>query len=111
MKKFCSECGKKVEYKFSPPKFCSDCGAPMGVATINESRPLTREVSRSEVKEDRDGYTNAEHVPDISKLEYDVDLFDSRASFTLGQLGGHNTPRHTRRRKRSVQDFIDEKNV
>ncbi len=26
--KFCTECGKKVEYKFSPPKFCAECGTP-----------------------------------------------------------------------------------
>ena len=30
MVKFCSECGTKAEYKFSPPKFCSNCGASMG---------------------------------------------------------------------------------
>ena len=47
MIKFCSECGTKVEYKFSPPKFCSQCGAPMGVATINESKPLNRNVKAS----------------------------------------------------------------
>ena len=47
MIKYCSECGAKHEYKFSPPKFCSSCGAPMGVATANESKPLSRNRSNS----------------------------------------------------------------
>ena len=111
MKKFCSECGYKVEYKFSPPKFCPNCGTPMGIAAVNESRPLNRSVSRNKIKEEKDGYTDADYVPNISKLDYDIDLFEGRGSFTLGQLGGHNTRKPTRRRKRSVQDFIDEKNV
>ena len=42
--KFCSECGARHEYKFSPPKFCSNCGAPMGIAQ-NESAP-PRKTSR-----------------------------------------------------------------
>ena len=52
MKKFCSECGYKVEYKFSPPKFCPNCGTPMGIAAVNESRPLNRSVSRNKIKEE-----------------------------------------------------------
>ena len=43
MIKYCSECGTKHEYKFSPPKFCSNCGSPMGVAQ-SEAKPLNRNV-------------------------------------------------------------------
>ena len=40
--KFCTDCGKKIEYKFSPPKFCSECGSSIGIASINESAPPKR---------------------------------------------------------------------
>ena len=79
MIKFCSECGTKVEYKFSPPKFCSQCGAPMGVATVNESKPLNRNVRASrKIEAISDNETDAEYVPDISKLEYEIDTFGSQ---------------------------------
>ena len=75
MIKYCSECGTKVEYKFSPPKFCSNCGAPMGVAQ-NESKPLDRNVSSQRKSQAiSDNETDAESVPYISKLEYEIDDF------------------------------------
>lgn len=116
MKKFCSECGKGVEYKFSPPKFCSDCGAPMGIASVNEAKPLSREVSRRTQQRavaNADGYTDSEYVPDISRLEYEVETYGNQ--MTLGQMAGHGTPHRgvSRRRTKSknIQDFIDDKDV
>ena len=64
--KFCSECGTKVEYNFSPPKFCSSCGAPLGIATVNESKPVDRQVQTTRAsKPINDDETDADHVPTL----------------------------------------------
>lgn len=105
MIKFCSECGTKVEYKFSPPKFCSQCGAPMGVATVNESKPLNRNVRASrKIEAISDNETDAEYVPDISKLEYEIDTFGSQYNQTIGSLGGKSAPVRREIKRRGIDE-------
>ena len=105
MIKFCSECGTKVEYKFSPPKFCSQCGTPMGVATVNESKPLNRNVKASrKIEAISDNETDAEYVPDISKLEYEIDTFGSQYNQTIGSLGGKSTPVRREIKRRDIDE-------
>ena len=104
MIKYCSECGAKHEYKFSPPKFCSNCGAPMGVAQ-NESKPLNRNTTASrKSKAINDEETDAEFVPNISKLEYEIEDFGGSVQQTIGSLGGKASPK---RRSSSIKK-IDE---
>lgn len=105
MIKFCSECGTKVEYKFSPPKFCSQCGTPMGVATVNESKPLNRNVKASrKIEAISDNETDAEYVPDISKLEYEIDTFGSQYNQTIGSLGGKSAPVRREIKRRDIDE-------
>ena len=105
MIKFCSECGTKVEYKFSPPKFCSQCGTPMGVATVNESKPLNRNVRASrKIEAISDNETDAEYVPDISKLEYEIDTFGSQYNQTIGSLGGKSAPVRREIKRRGIDE-------
>ena len=105
MIKFCSECGTKVEYKFSPPKFCSQCGTPMGVATVNESKPLNRNVRASrKIEAISDNETDAEYVPDISKLEYEIDTFGSQYNQTIGSLGGKSAPVRRDIKRRGIDE-------
>ena len=105
MIKFCSECGTKVEYKFSPPKFCFQCGAPMGVATVNESKPLNRNVKASrKIEAISDNETDAEYVPDISKLEYEIDTFGSQYNQTIGSLGGKSQPTRRKTQRRNIDE-------
>lgn len=104
MIKYCSECGAKHEYKFSPPKFCSNCGAPMG-AVQKESKPLNRNVTASKKsKAINDEETDAEFVPQISKLEYEIEDFGASVQQTIGSLGGKRSPT---RRESSIKK-IDE---
>ena len=104
MIKYCSECGAKHEYKFSPPKFCSNCGAPMGVAQ-SESKPLNRNIATSKKsKAINDEETDAEFVPNISKLEYEIEDFGASVQQTIGSLGGKPSPN----RRRSSIKKIDE---
>ena len=98
--KFCTDCGKKVEYKFSPPKFCADCGSPMGIANANEATPPRRVSRKIEVLNDNE--TDADSVPHISKLEYELDDFGASVQQTLGSLAGERAPK---RRTRTVRDI------
>ena len=103
MIKFCSECGKKTEYSFSPPKFCSACGAPMGVAHLNESKPLNRNVSSTrKAQAISDDETDAESVPHISKLEYEI---DQEYNHTMASLAGREPPKRRRSNSKSIDDL------
>lgn len=106
MIKFCSECGVKVEYKFSPPKFCSNCGAPMGstkVETISNNKPKINKMDKIQAVNDSE--TDAEYVPDISKLEYEIDTYGSEYNQTIGSLGGKTPPKRRKVIKRNISDL------
>lgn len=105
MIKFCSECGVKVEYKFSPPKFCSSCGAPMGVASVNESKPLNRNVrAQRKIEAIGEDQTDAESVPQISKLDYEIDTFGSEYVQTMGSLMGKEVPKKRVIQRKNIND-------
>lgn len=104
MIKYCSECGAKHEYKFSPPKFCSNCGTPMGVAQ-NESKPLNRNTTASrKSKAINDNETDAEFVPNISKLEYEIHKDD--VQHTIGSLGGKSAPNKRKSNVKRLDDIL-----
>jgi len=106
--KFCSECGTKVEYNFSPPKFCSSCGAPLGIATVNESKPVDRQVQTTRAsKPINDDETDADHVPNIRKLEYEIETNSS--TFDLSNLVGGNqkAPSKHKTKTRSLNELTD----
>ena len=100
--KFCTDCGKKIEYKFSPPMFCSECGSSIGIASVNESAPPKR-TSRKIISVN-ENETDAESVPYIEKLEYEIETFGGDVQQTLGSLGGHSAPT---KRKTNIKHFDD----
>tara|TARA_Y100000114_G_C11743130_1_gene320132 strand:- start:1381 stop:1704 length:324 start_codon:yes stop_codon:yes gene_type:complete len=107
MIKYCSECGAKHEYKFSPPKFCSNCGAPMGVVLANESKSLNRNISSiKKSKAINDIETDAEFVPDISKLEYDIEDYTNGVQQTIGSLGGKSLPKKRNSNVKKLDDIL-----
>ena len=86
MIKFCSECGVKLEYKFSPPKFCSNCGFQFGsVASASQSQPVREITKDKKIEAISDNETDAENVPRLRKLEYEIDTF-ADAKKTLFRL-------------------------
>ena len=101
--KFCTDCGKKIEYKFSPPKFCAECGAPMGIASVNEASSRRRVSRKIEVLNENE--TDADSVPHISKLEYEVDDFGASLQQTLGSLFGKSPPKKRERTVRNINDL------
>ena len=107
MIKYCSECGAKHEYKFSPPKFCSNCGAPMGVAEANESKPLSRNTTASrKSKPINDTETDAEFVPEISKLDYEIENYGANVQQTIGSLGGKSLPKKRKNNIKRLDDIL-----
>jgi len=101
--KFCTDCGKKFEYKFSPPKFCSDCGSPMGVASANEASPPKRTSKKIAALSDDE--TDAESVPYIHKLEYEIDDFGASLQQTMGSLAGKQAPKRRINKTRDINDL------
>ena len=103
MTKFCFDCGTKLEYKFTPPNFCPSCGT----AISGEKKAKTETTNKSVVAksvEDADGYTDANFIPNISKLEYEIEDFGASFQQTIGSIGGNQSPK---RRQKTVRDIND----
>jgi hypothetical protein len=96
--KYCEECGAKYEYNHAPPNFCEKCGNSLSrSASVNllgkkSCVSKVRTALRGKFKEVEEGYTDADYVPDIDKLELEADDFDGLYSpvvkFDYSQQGG-----------------------
>lgn len=85
---YCQHCGSKNEYSSVKPKFCSSCGQ-MLAGDFNEARAVTKTVPRKAPVARSENYdeegTDVYEVPNISKLEYDIEVSNS-STFTLGSI-------------------------
>ena len=70
-KTFCPSCGAKLEYSLNKPNFCSSCGEPLNSINTSQSSRI-KKLPAENVAEDPDS-TSYAHVPDVRKLEYDVE--------------------------------------
>lgn len=73
MKIYCQKCGTGSEYSFDKPKFCSNCGSGFSIAhspapKVNKPAPtkITQVTDEEEIGDER--------VPDISQLEFEMDV-------------------------------------
>ena len=111
---YCSTCGVKHEYSYAKPKFCSSCGNPMGAQppkTNVAKRPPADEDYEEEDEDGDEDSSNFSYVPQIRRLQVDVEPYSEGTSFTLGSLFGENAaPSQPRRnRAKNLDDFISEK--
>jgi len=63
---FCPNCGAKNQFTIKRPNFCQSCGetfAAFGMTKDSRVKPSSSVASRNE-----------DSIPDISKLEYEIDL-------------------------------------
>lgn len=65
---YCTSCGSKIEYSYPKPKFCSSCGTNL---SPDNSPQIPQRTSNSEVISEDE--TNATSIPNMSKLDFDVD--------------------------------------
>ena len=77
--KYCNACGHKNEFLAIEPKFCSNCGAELAKPFLKKAvedkiEVLTPKKSKA-ISEDE---TDANFVPNIRKLQYDVSPFDQK---------------------------------
>ena len=82
--KYCTDCGSRVDYVGSLPKFCSDCGvtfASGSVKRVVKGSVASRNVSLA------DDETDVRHVPQIDRLQFDVEPF-AQKTFKLENLVG-----------------------
>lgn len=87
---YCSNCGSKITYTVSQPNFCSSCGTSIG-SIIQESKENNQKTNKfsqsrhpslpkrtSPIKSGEvslaDDETDIDYVPDISKLQYEIDI-------------------------------------
>jgi len=102
---FCTECGNKMSFALSKPNFCSKCGVttgPVSKSSLSKPKFVEEELSDDE--------TSIDFIPDIDRLEFDVEQYDENI-FTLGSLAGEE-PKNSRVRNRgskNLEDFINDK--
>lgn len=97
-------------YSLAKPNFCSKCGAGTGaVAKSSLSKPKLAKPSF--LDEDlSDDETSIDFLPEIGKLNYDVEQYDENI-FTLGSLAGKEDrkPSVRNRGSKNLEDFINDK--
>tara|TARA_A100001011_G_scaffold399631_1_gene509233 strand:+ start:2680 stop:2976 length:297 start_codon:yes stop_codon:yes gene_type:complete len=94
-KTYCTSCGSKIEYSLQKPKFCSNCGELLESLNHNNAASPRRVSKNAPTTESFGDETNYSHVPDIGKLEYDVE-YSSDASLkkiTFEDLKNNAAPR------------------
>lgn len=114
---YCSQCGKKHEYNFAKPNFCSACGYSLGVVLASKqptaAKAPARKVRPTTDEEDFDDedFSDTDELPEIDKLEFDVENFSDYNSFSLGSIFGQDQtiPKTTRKRSVSLEDFKNNK--
>jgi hypothetical protein len=120
---YCSECGKKHEYSFAKPNFCSSCGGAFGIAKLKKSqKPDPDEEYDDEDEDDEDfedddgSFTNSKSVPNIRKIQVDIETAAQYNTFDLGSMfssESNTAPRTSAPKRRnsptSLEDFKQNK--
>ena len=87
---YCPDCGKKHEYNFAKPNFCSSCGLSFGTSkpkTINKvSAKEDAEDFDEEDFEGDDSFSNSTSVPNIRKIQVDIETSAEYNTFDLGSI-------------------------
>ena len=105
MVKFCFECGHKLEYKFSAPNFCPQCGVKISggeKAAASVKKPVESVAKKS--VEIEDGFTNSDRIPNISKLEFEIEDYGYNAQQTMGSLAGIQPPKKRIINRRNISE-------
>lgn len=107
---FCTSCGFKMTYSFSPPNFCGKCGTKLSASFSSDSSPTqvkarNREDEEEFEDEDDEETSSSEEVPFIKSFAYDLENDSSNRQYQLGELFGQPKTFGRRNRSMSVDDF------
>lgn len=109
---FCTNCGHKMTYSFSPPNFCGKCGTKLNASVATASTPLktlpkNRKTEEDDWTDDDDNeeYSNSEDLPSISSLAYELENDSTNRQYQLGELFGQARTFNRRNRAVSIDDF------
>lgn len=84
---FCTNCGAKHEYSGFTPNFCSKCGSPMnGKASPQAQKKPSRNVNQEDIEEESEDNTNIDELPDIDKLDVEIEIEGGFKTFNLEEL-------------------------
>jgi hypothetical protein len=88
---YCTECGYKNSYALHAPNFCGGCGVKIGTSTATVKKaptikPSPRDSLRRQPREEVVEEEVFEEVPNISKLEYDIDSSFGNQKITIGDI-------------------------
>jgi hypothetical protein len=109
---FCSSCGNKLQYNLAKPNFCTKCGNSLGSIAIAKKTlaPKLLQDDDQEYEDLDEDETSVASIPNIRKLAVDIESDGGNHSFSFGSLFGQHTENSFKpTRRRSVDDFIDEK--
>lgn len=106
---FCSSCGNKLQYNLAKPNFCTKCGNSLGSVSFAAKTSSPQSFSSDDDDFDEDE-TSVASVPHIRKIAVDIESDSGNTSFNLGSLFGQSSENSFKpKRRRTVDDFIDEK--
>lgn len=116
---YCPDCGKRHEYNFAKPNFCSGCGSPFGLAKLKQNNKISLDSDDDdddEFEDDGESFTNARHVPNIQRIQVDIETEEQYNTFDLGTIV-NGQPSSTSRasspkrraRSQSIEDFKQNK--
>ena len=94
MKIYCRKCGVATDYSIKMPSFCCGCGKPLNASAARMGKqPKPEPEPEEEISAD---------LPQISKLDVDIDVYASRVKFgdivgTKGQGFERDVPSDSQR--------------
>jgi hypothetical protein len=106
---FCSSCGNKIQYSLAKPNFCTKCGTGLGTIAVARNTTSSKANIQEEYDDLEEDETGVDFVPNIRKLAVDIEPDGANHSFTFGSLFGDSTKGYNGGRRKSIDDFIDEK--
>lgn len=106
---FCSSCGNKIQYSLAKPNFCTKCGTGLGTIAVAKNTTPSKAHIQEEYDDLEEDETGIDSIPNIRKLALEIEPEAGNHSFTFGSLFGDSTKAYNGGRRRSIDDFIDEK--
>ena len=88
MRIYCQKCGNGTEYSFDKPKFCSGCGSSF--STVSSVAAKITKPSPRITQVDEEEEISVERVPNISKLDFDIDIKSNKGAKLNNLMGTHN---------------------